>query len=409
MSVRRPSGMILLSLLLLSTVGCGICGFPALRRGLRPAPMPTHEYVLIAPTSLPPEVLRESDAEERLLINIYKRVSPAVVNIQVVKRIDTSGLNFPEIPGFPDLPEAPDEFYQQGAGSGFVIDQAGHIVTNNHVVEGTQEVQVTFHDGTIVRAEIVGTDPDSDLAVIRVDVPAESLFTVELGDSDSLEVGQRSIAVGNPFGLQGTLTTGHISALGRSLPLGRASAVIGGRFSIPEVIQTDAAINPGNSGGPLLDSHGRVIGVNMAYDASVAGIGFAVPVNTVRRVVPKLIADGRFPYPWLGITGRDLSLDIIEAMDLPVQRGAIVTEVTPDSPAARAGLRGSSETVEIMGRELGIGGDVVVAIDGHEVEQFEDILVHILRHTEVGQQVILRVIRDGRQRLVRVQLGERPE
>jgi len=353
-------------------------------------------------------VIREADAEEQLLINIYKRVNAAVVNIRVVKRVENTGSSLPEIPGVPNTPRDQEEFYQQGVGSGFVIDKEGHIVTNNHVVESADEVQVTFHDGTIVRAETIGTDPDSDLAVIKVDLPVEMLYPVELGDSDSLEVGQRAIAVGNPFGLRGTLTTGIISALGRSLPLGRASVVIGARFTIPELIQTDAAINPGNSGGPLLDSQGRVIGVNMAYNANVAGIGFAVPVNTVKRVVPRLIKDGHYAYPWLGISGTDLSLDIVEAMKLPVKRGAIVLEVTPDSPAAHAGLRGSDETVKEKGRELKVGGDVIIAIDGQKVERFEDLLVYILRYTEVGQEVKLTIIRDGHERSVKMKLSERP-
>jgi len=361
------------------------------------------EHVAVQPTPLPPEIIAEADAEERLLVNIYKRINPAVVHIRVFKRLDLTS-----IPGMPDTPE--DEFYQQGTGSGFLIDGEGHIVTNNHVAEDAEEVQVTFHDGTVVRAEVVGTDPDSDLAVIKVDLPAEvrDIHPVELGDSDAVEIGQRAIALGNPFGLRGTLTTGIVSALGRSLPLGRASIAIGARFSIPELIQTDAAINPGNSGGPLLDSQGRVIGVNTAYDPEVYGVGFAVPVNTVQRVVPRLIQDGHYAYPWIGISGTDLLLEIVEEMNLPVQRGAIVQEVTPNSPADKAGLRGGNATVEKLGRELPIGGDVIIAIDDQKVEQFEDLLVYILRYTEVGQRVRLTIIRDGHEQVITVKLGERP-
>jgi len=310
-------------------------------------------------------------------------------------------------PGLPDTQSTPEQ-YQQGTGSGFVLDKAGHIITNNHVVADAEEVQVMFSDGTSVRARVIGTDPDSDLAVIKVDVPSSELYPLVLGDSDSLEIGQRAIVVGNPYGLRGTLTVGIISALGRSLPLGRESEVLGSRFTIPELIQTDAAINPGNSGGPLLDSQGQVIGVNTAYDPDASGVGFAVPVNTVKRVVPRLIADGRYTYPWLGISGRDLSLDLVEAMNLPVQRGAIVISVTPDGPADKAGLRGSGETVEKSGLELQIGGDVIVAIDGQPVLQFEDILVYIIRSTEVGQEVTLTIIRDRREQSVKVKLGERP-
>jgi 2-alkenal reductase len=408
MSVRQWKIVVIVGLLVLSLTGCGVCGFPVLSRRAGPAPTPVQEYVVVQPTSLPQEVIEEADAEERLLVNLYKRINPAVVHIRVTTRFDAEGLELPNIPGMPDIPE--DEFYQQGTGSGFLIDRDGHIVTNNHVVADAEEVVVTFHDGTAARAQIVGTDPDSDLAVIEVDLPAQvrNITPVELGDSDSVEIGQRAIALGNPFGLRGTLTTGIVSALGRSLPLGRASVVIGARFSIPELIQTDAAINPGNSGGPLVDSQGRVIGVNTAYDPNVYGVGFAVPVNTVARVVPKLIEDGHYAYPWLGISGTDLSLELVEEMNLPVQRGAIVFEVTPDSPADQAGLRGSSGSVEKLGRELQIGGDVIIAIDDQKVELFEDLLVYILRYTEVGQRVELTIIRDGREQVIMVKLAERP-
>lgn len=410
MNVRRLYIIFALTLLIVSVTGCGVCGCPLVSRRARPVPTPVQEYVPAQPTPVPPEVVAEADAEERLLINIYKRLSPAVVHIRVTKLVDAESFELPSVPGLPDMPMPEDDLYQRGSGSGFLFDREGHIITNNHVVEGAEEVQVAFHDGTVVRAEIVGTDLDSDLAVIKVELPAElgDITPAELGDSDAVEIGQRAIALGNPFGLRGTLSVGIVSALGRSLPLGRASAVIGARFNIPELIQTDAAILPGNSGGPLLDSQGRVIGVNMAYDPTEYRVGFAVPINTVRRVVPRLIEDGYYPYPWLGISGTDLSLEVVEEMNLPIQRGAIVHEVTPDSPADEAGLRGSDTAIETLGRELPIGGDVIIAIDDQKVEQFEDILVYILRQTEVGQQVDLTIIRDGRERVISARLGERP-
>jgi 2-alkenal reductase len=405
-NVRKWSAILLLALLALALTGC-LCCLPTARRVVREVSAPTavvqeREQAVVTPTALPSDVVREADAEEQLLVNIYKRVNPGVVHVRVVTPVDTS-----DLPQLPSLPNSPQE-YQEGTGSGFVIDQEGHIVTNNHVVEGAGDVQVTFADGTSVRAQVIGTDPDSDLAVLKVDVSASELYPVVLGDSDRLEIGQRAIAIGNPYGLRGTLTTGIISALGRSLPLGRQSEVVGRRFTIPELIQTDAAINPGNSGGPLLNSQGEVIGVNTAYDPDVSGIGFAVPVNMVKRVVPKLITAGHYTYPWLGIGGDDLSLDLVEAMNLPVQDGAIVNVVTPGSPADKAGLRGSSETVEKSGLELYIGGDVIIAIDGNPVQHFDDILVYILRDTEVGQEVALTIIRDGREQSVKVKLGERP-
>ncbi len=400
--------LIAVPLLAVSLVGC--CACPCSSVGSRATPASTPVIVSEAgqPTALPSQILVNADSEEALLINIYQRVNPAVVNIQVARRMDISEMLRPEGPG--PSPE-PEDFYEQGSGSGFLVDREGHIVTNNHVVEGAEEVRVTFHEGTTVRAEIVGTDPDSDLAVIRVELAAElaKILPVELGDSDTLQVGQRAIALGNPYGLRGTLTTGIISALGRSLPLGRLTESVGSRFTIPELIQTDAAINPGNSGGPLLDSQGKVIGVNTAYDPDVSGVGFAVPVNTARRVVPRLIRDGRYTYPWLGVSGTDLALEHVEEMDLPVERGAIVLSVSPGSPAEKAGLQGSQETLQKFGREIAIGGDVIIAIDDQKVEQFEDLLVYILRETEVSQSVRLRLIRDGREREVVITLAERPE
>jgi len=374
-----------------------------------PTPKPARIEVVATPTPLPPAAIQEADAEEQLLINIYKRVNPAVVNIRVAKRIEGFRFEF-EIPGFP---RGPEEFFMPGEGSGFVYDKEGHIVTNNHVVEGAEEIEVTFFDGTIVKAEVVGTDPDSDLAVLKVDLPPEGLQAVELGDSDGLEVGQRVIAIGNPFGLNGTMTTGIISALGRTLPLGRISETVGGRFSIAELIQTDAAINPGNSGGPLLDSQGRVIGVNTAITSlsgSFAGVGFAVPVNLVKRVAPELIEKGRYAYPWLGISGTALVPKIMEEMGLPIERGALIVEVVEGSPAERAGLRGGKRdwVVEVFGKPTALGGDVITAIDGIEVKSMEDLIVYLVRETRVGQEVKLTIVRDGKEMEVEIELAERP-
>jgi 2-alkenal reductase len=358
------------------------------------------------PTPIPPALLEDADVEERLVASVYERVAPSVVHIRVVQHV--AGVEVPriEIPGWPELPQPPPDFYRQGTGSGFVWDTEGHIITNYHVVQGAEKIKVAFLDGTRVLAEIVGSDPDSDLAVLKVDLPAERLYPVTPGDSDALFVGQRTIAIGNPFGQEWTLTTGVVSAVGRTLPSGTS------QFSIPEMIQTDAAINPGNSGGPLLDREGRVIGVNtmiISQWQSSAGVGFAIPINIVKQVVPVLIEEGHYTYAWLGIKGRDLDLETALAMDLPPdQRGALVIEVTANSPADKAGLRESDETVTIDGAEVQIGGDVIVAIDDQPVTSMDDLIVYLVKKTHPGQKVVLTVLRDGDERRIEVRLGERP-
>ena len=348
------------------------------------------------PTTLPATALEVETSEEELLVNLYERVNPAVVNIRVVKRVEQTATFV-----------MPDEFYQEGQGSGFVWDREGHIVTNNHVVEGADEVEVVFWDDTVVEGKVIGTDPDSDLAVVEVDLPAEKLHLVELGDSDELRVGQMAIAIGNPFGQAGTMTRGIISGLGRTFRPGSSP------FAIPEMIQTDAAVNPGNSGGPLLDSEGRVIGINtliLSRSGSSSGVGFAVPINMAKRVVPVLIEEGEYQYAWLGITGTDLTPAIVEAKELPAgTQGALVIEVGQDGPADEAGLRGGTETVEIRGRPLRIDGDIILAIDGTPVQDMDDVIVYLVKHTRPGQEVELSILRDGQERKLAVELGERPD
>ena len=360
------------------------------------------------PTALPREILQNTDAEEQLLINLYERVGPSVVSIQAVKA--STELEHPPLPEGMPTPELPQMPFQQfGEGSGFVVDTEGHIVTNNHVVEGTTDLRVTFYEGTTVPAIIVGADPDSDLAVIKVDVPAASLRPVVWGDSDKVKVGQRAIAIGNPFGYENTLTSGIISGLSRSLPASSG-------YRIPEIIQTDAAINPGNSGGPLLNSQGEVIGVNTAIvpsfnllgERSFLGVGFAVPCNMAQRVLPVLIARGAYDHPWLGFWGTDVGPQIAAAMDLPEARGALVLEVIEDGPAARAGLRGGTREIEILGRPITIGGDVILRVGDADVRRFDDILVYLSRSGEVGQQVEVTIIRDGKTQTLTLMLGKRP-
>ena len=322
---------------------------------------------------------------------------------------------FPEIPGFPpfpfeELPRSPQEFYRSGEGSGFVWDTQGHIVTNNHVVAGADRVEVIFWDHSSAEAEVLGTDPYSDLAVLKVNVPAEKLRPVTLGDSDTLKVGQLVVAIGNPFGQEFTMTSGIISALGRTIPTLRVGPAF---FSIPEVIQTDAAINPGNSGGPLLDRQGRVIGINtmiLTRSGASAGIGFAIPINIAKRIVPVLIEEGSYSYAWLGITGTTLTPKLAELMDLPEDtKGALIIEVTKDSPADKAGLRGSDRTLKMEGEEYRLGGDVIVSIDGHPVREMDDLIAYLIERTRPGDTVTLEVIHaNGQREQVQVTLGRRP-
>jgi S1-C subfamily serine protease len=331
-----------------------------------------------------------------------------VVSIQAVKTLEE--FEHPEIPEGIPTPDFPDEpFRQQGEGSGFVVDTQGHIVTNNHVVADTSELLVTLHDGTILPATIVGVDPDSDLAVIKVDAPPESLRPITWGNSDDVRVGQRAVAIGNPFGFENTLTSGIISGLSRSLP-----AITG--YRIPEIVQTDAAINPGNSGGPLLNSQGEVIGVNSAIvpnfnqsgERSFLGVGFAIPSNLAQRVVPVLIEKGVYAHPWIGFSGMDVFPEIAAAMDLSEAKGALVIRVIPDSPADEAGLRGGSREVQVMGQLVIVGGDVIVRINDYEVRGFDDILSYLSRLGEVGKPIDLTIIRDGRTQTITVILDERP-
>lgn len=354
--------------------------------------MPEPLVLVVTPTPLSEETIAAVDTEDSLLVNLYQRVNPAVVYIEVL--VNDGGTLAP-----------------LGSGSGFVIDTEGRIVTNNHVVEQADALRVVFSNGSVADAQILGLDPYSDLAVVQVDIPPERLVPLELSDSSTLQVGQRVVAIGNPFGLDGTMTVGIVSALGRTLP---AQVLQGtGRFSNPEIIQTDAAINPGNSGGPLLDIRGRVIGVNTAIRSTTgtnSGIGFAVPVNTVKRIVPALIEEGAYRYPYLGISydTRFTMAELAGPLGLPVTHGALIDEVTPGTAAAQAGLQGGNHEVEVMGTTVNAGGDIIVAIDGTKLRDFDDLIAYLVRETEVGQEVTLTVIRDGEELEIPVMLGERP-
>lgn len=302
-----------------------------------------------------------------------------------------------------------------GVGSGIVFDQRGNIVTNAHVVDDADRIIVTFLDGRSYNAEVVGADPFTDIAVIRADRAAADgeaksrLYPLRLGDSANLMVGEQIAAIGNPFGLSGSMTSGIVSQLGRLLPAH-------GAFQIPDIIQTDAAINPGNSGGPLLNMRGEVVGINTAIRSQTGeftGVGFAVPSQTVAKIVPVLIRDGGYRHPWIGVSGMDIDPDTADALGLEDTRGFMVMTVVEDSPADRAGMQGSSGTVVVAGpggeeEERPAGGDIIVGVDGIEVRRISDILIHLQRAKTVGDDLVLDILRDGRSTSLVVVLGERP-
>lgn len=329
--------------------------------------------------------------DEEIFVKLYEEVNPGVVAIRV---LTASG---------------------QSLGSGFVFDKEGHIVTNYHVVEGTEDFEIDFSSGFKTRGELIGTDLDSDLAIIKVDAPSGELHPLRLGDSSQLKVGQAVVAIGNPFGLNGTMTSGIVSGLGRTLESFR-EAPGGANFTAGDIIQTDAAINPGNSGGPLLNYAGEVIGVNRAIrtlnftpgeEPINSGIGFAIAINIVKRVVPGLIEDGEYSYPYLGISSySDLGLFEQEALGLPQSTGAYVNTVTPGGPADKAGVIGGSEATDFPG--LLAGGDLIVAIDRQAIKSFNELLSYLINYKSPGDTVVLTVLRDGKELDLELTLEERP-
>jgi len=361
--------------------------------------VPTLETVVnpVAP-ALAPDIPAAPAAD---LAALYRDVDPGVVAIWTFATV--SGAHETSVP--------------IGQGTGFVIDRQGHIITNQHVVADAEEIEVDFPSGMRVWAEVLGTDLDSDLAVLKVDVPADKLFPLPLGDSDQVQVGETVIAIGNPFGLSGTMTSGIVSAIGRTLDSERASP--GGQpFSSGDILQTDAAINPGNSGGPLINLQGEVIGVNRAIrtesftvsgDAANSGVGFAIPINIVKRVVPALIEEGHYDYPYLGISSLNqstLNLNTLERLELPADTvGVYVTCVTDGGPADQAGLRGAGSCDD---GDLLPGGDLIVAIDGHPLETFNDLISYLVSSTQVGQQIVITVIRQGEEVELTLAVGARP-
>ena len=336
-------------------------------------------------------------AYEEVLGRIYASVLPSVVQVKVQRRLDTGGLS-----GTPQ-----QRSIVPAEGSGFVWSADGLVVTNHHVVEGAERVIVVFADGSEYRATVLGSDPGSDLAVLQLDNPPDDLTAATLGNSDTLRVGQLAVAIGSPFGQEFTMTSGIISALGRTIQSH------GGNYVNPEIIQTDAPINPGNSGGPLLDREGNVIGINsqiISNSGSSAGVGFAVPVNTARRVVPELIANGSYDYAYLGISGTSLTAGLAAANGLPEEtRGVLVINAVGDGPAQRAGVSGSTGTEEVEGITYPIGGGVITSIDGTRLEGMDDLVAYMAEHNRPGDTVTLEVLTADGISAIDVILGARPQ
>jgi len=318
------------------------------------------------------------------LIEIFEKSEPGVVRVNV-QRNDTDGGS-------------------GGVGSGFVFDKQGHIITNAHVVKDAAKVAVTFLDGRSYNAEIIGVDEFTDIAVIKVNADLVLLHPLSLGDSSNLKVGEQLAAIGNPFGLSGSMTSGIVSQLGRLLSSGSG-------YSIPDVIQTDAAINPGNSGGPLLNMRGEIVGINTAIQSATGeftGVGFSVPSQTIAKIVPTLIEKGEYKHPWIGIAGRDIDPDLAKVLNLKDAKGFLIVTVVDDSPAAKAGLIGSDKTIEVEGVKYPTGGDIILSVDGIDVRKIDDILIHLQRSKSVGDEMVLQILRDGRTTNTTITLQERP-
>jgi len=390
--VNRKSVITIMVVLLLAlvTMSCQITS--RLQQAIKPveATLQIPTAAIVKPTESPNLLIPDLVNQEEVLVALYQKASPGVVSIQVTSELGV------------------------GQGSGFVVDKEGHIVTNYHVIEGSETVEVDFPSGIKVYGEVIGTDLDSDLAVIKVDVSEEDLFPLPIGNSDQMLVGQSVVAIGNPYGLSGTMTVGIISARGRVLDSMRQTGE-GIYFTAGDLIQTDANINPGNSGGPLLNLNGEVIGVNRAIqtsgitlsgDAANTGIGFAVSSNIVRRVLPSLISQGYYDYPYLGLSSlNNLSLTYQEVLGLEQSTGAYITSIVKGGPSDKAGLIAGQTPTEIAG--LYSGGDLIIAADGRPVNEFSDLLGYLILNKAPGETIELTILRDGKEMNITLTLGKR--
>jgi putative serine protease PepD len=326
--------------------------------------------------------------DEKNNISVYEKAADGVVNVtSIAVQMDFFFNAFPS----------------QGSGSGAIIDTRGNILTNHHVVANAQKLEVTLADGSKWPAKLVGSDPDNDLAVIKIEAPKEKLKVIPMGDSKNLRIGQKVLAIGNPFGFDRTLTTGVISSLGRTI-----RSEVG--TMIEDVIQTDAAINPGNSGGPLLNSDGEIIGINSAIispSGGNVGIGFAIPVNTAKKVIPELLAKGYVTYPWIGATIQPLLPDMAKYLKVSVERGAMIAEVAKGGPADKAGIKGGNQRAQVGNIIVMVGGDIVVKADQHDVKSHDD-LIRYIREKKPNDTITLKILRKGKFEEVKVTLGERP-
>ena len=372
--------LLFITILTLAALACQLPGVTPLSTPQADSQLPAE--TVPAPVSVNPAILDGS------LTSLYQKVLPGVVSIRT----------------------------DQGQGSGFVYDTEGHIITNQHVIDGANIVEIAFSTGFKVYGTVIGSDSDADIAIVKVDAPVEEFHPLTIGDSDTLVVGQPVVAIGNPFGLSGTMTLGIVSGLGRTQPSSQAAG--GGYFSTADIIQTDAAINPGNSGGPLFNLNGEVVGINQSIrtdnfnqvtgNAVNSGVGFSVSINLVKKVAPVLISDGKYEYPYIGITSSsDLSLSEIEALDLGTYTGAYVIEVTEGGPADLAGIRAGDTPTRVQ--RLNAGGDLITAFDSKPITTFDDLLSYLITTKSPGDTVVLTVLRDGQSVDITVTLGARPK